>query len=375
MCYRYRNPFDDLEALPLPYPENTVLRIREHVPPEPFLETYGPTPRPPVDWERWGDMKNTESDRVDFALANPPVETEPPGERERTLTVTGTITRRRNAGARVVTCFLDGDPSVQYVAKIYDGVYYPHYGPPGDGVDFDCMTQADRDYSIEAWAYRCMHPRFGGSLVPAYFGSWTFSLETGRPLGRERWVRMILLELVKGECMADIIKRAQKDNTIDYSLLPPDEFRIRVLQNLIEALIKLEWDAHVSQADIAPRNVIVKPDGNVVILDFNQATVWDFSSSDFRVDGQTLPLSPIEEFWPPVSALFKGMQSWIPKSWKEDMDLAMEWIVRTFRDSPEYTPPTHWFLDGCFHESASERVLGILESLGRKPAKRAGSPS
>ncbi|KAK3905569.1 hypothetical protein C8A05DRAFT_30634 [Staphylotrichum tortipilum] len=140
------------------YGINATLRIRKHLPPYLFTGS---------DWD--------ESDRVEFALANPPFETEPPGTVERVLTVTGSKTIRDDGGPQVVTCFLDGDPSTQYVAKIYDGAKYPLSDPYSSGRGYnDCMSYADRDYNIEAWAYRTMQPAIGGTFVPAYHGSWTF---------------------------------------------------------------------------------------------------------------------------------------------------------------------------------------------------------
>ena len=50
-----------------------------------------------------------------------PLENAPPGPLERTLT-TGDKAIRKRGGAHVVTCFLDGGRSAQYIAKIYDGV-------------------------------------------------------------------------------------------------------------------------------------------------------------------------------------------------------------------------------------------------------------
>ena len=77
------------------YGVNTTLSIRKHLPPDPFTGSYGPSPRPPVDWSRWKGQDLGKIDRVEFALANPPLETVPPGTLERTLTVTGIKTIRR----------------------------------------------------------------------------------------------------------------------------------------------------------------------------------------------------------------------------------------------------------------------------------------
>jgi hypothetical protein len=222
-------------ADPTSYRANTTFFIREHHPPEPFTGAYGPSPRPPVDWRRWEHQDAWEIDRVEFALANPPLETSPPGQRERTLTITGVRTLRDRGGAHVVTCFLDADQSAEYAAKIYDGANYPLGGRRP--YSLDCMSWADRDYSIEAWAYRIMRSAgLDGAVVPRYHGSWTFALDT-HIAGRQRWVRMILMELVRGECMLDMIVRAEDKmgRRVDYSLLPGEEFRLRVLQNILES--------------------------------------------------------------------------------------------------------------------------------------------
>ncbi|KAG7287479.1 hypothetical protein NEMBOFW57_006991 [Staphylotrichum longicolle] len=231
------------------YGVNNTLSIRKHLPPDPFTGDYGPSPRPPVDWSRWKGQDLGKIDRVEFALANPPLETVPPGTLERTLTVTGVKTIRRRGGPHVVTCFLDGDPSTEFVAKIYDGVDYPLGGPGPSVLGFnDCMSFADRDYNIEAWAYRIMQPVIGGTYVPAYHGAWTFAVG-------QRWVRLILLELVQGECMLDIILRAEDKSShlIDHTRLPPEDFRIRVLQSIHEAHLLIWWHAAVRHDDLVPR--------------------------------------------------------------------------------------------------------------------------
>lgn len=131
------------------------------------------------------------------------------------------------------------------------------------------MSSADKDYSTEAWAYRIMQPLIGSTVIPAYHGSWTFALDTSWP-GQRRWVCMILIELVRGDCMLDIILRANDGHErVDYSLLPAEQFRLRVLQNIIDAETTIWWEAAIKHEDVEPRNVIVKPDSSVVLIDFN----------------------------------------------------------------------------------------------------------
>ncbi|KAL2127513.1 hypothetical protein VTI74DRAFT_10621 [Chaetomium olivicolor] len=369
------------------YDVGTKLCIREHLPPQPFTGSYGPIPRPPVDWARWEDFADWEVDRVAFALCNPPIETEPPGPRERILTITGSKTLRDEGGAHILTCFLDDDRSVEYVAKIYDGVYYPFVHVCRGPRSVDCMTWADRDYSIKAWAYRTMQPVIGGTIVPRYFGSWTFALDAAPPGAshsdagqqRKRWVRMILIERVQGECMFNMIERARIRNSddIDYSLLPPEHFRLRVLRNILEAEMAIWWEAAVRHEDLEPRNVMVKPDGSVVIIDFNQAYIYDFTDAcnyhPRRIDPSLLPPSPIEEYWSVPGRFANSVEDdgpwgeWVPKSWLQNKDLAAEWLVDAYRDSPRFRKPSEWWLNRSVHQDKSPKILRLLESLGRKP--------
>jgi len=209
-------------------------------PPPPFSRRYknAYTIRSPVKG------LPAEIDRLDFALSNPPLETlRPEQAKSQVLTVLKRIDRRQYGevgGAHVVSCYLDSDKSRHYVAKIYDGIDYPLTN------HFDCMYLADRDYSCEATAYQNIPLSLQGSIVPRYFGSWTFSVETGVP-ARHRWVRLILLEHFDGECMLDMILRAKgltQRNLppaaydaipVDFRLLPSEPARLSVLASIIEA--------------------------------------------------------------------------------------------------------------------------------------------
>ena len=265
------------------------------------------------------------------------------------------------------------------MAKIYDPVDYP----PGDDRchdELDAMTWADRDYSIEAWAYRIMQPLIGGTVVPAYFGSWTFALDTDQP-GKRRWVRMIIIELIQGECMLDIILRAEQGgDMMDYSLLPLDEFRIRVLQNIIEAETTISWETAIDHSDIDTRNIMVKPEGTVVLVDFNQAYIHELSCCgnirDTKKGNLTiLPPTPLERHWYNIANPGGPFRKWIPKSWLEDRELGKEWLIQTYRNSTKYDPPWQSFLDNPYHEERSKKIVKLLEEIGRKPVETAASPS
>ncbi|KAG7293834.1 hypothetical protein NEMBOFW57_003892 [Staphylotrichum longicolle] len=304
---------------------------------------------------------------------------------EHTFTITGTKTLRRfgidEGGAQVLTGYVDRDEAQVYLAKVYDGVYYPledwHTGR-------DCMLLADYDYAVEAWAYETMQgvETVGKKLIPTCYGGWTFSLPTNQP-GRHRWVRMLLLELIHAESMFAKILRATENDAVQYSLLPPEQFRLRVLKSLFEAVISIWWDAEVLHDDLESRNVLVRDDGTVVIVDFNQAFIYRYIDHQqhpkYFEDEPQLPPSPIQRYWPFVlggSGLTSTEDSgstwanWIPQSWLGNQDLAAEWLLKTWEDSPpgRYRPLEEEFLNHPSHAQRGKKVLAALERLGRKPA-------
>jgi serine/threonine protein kinase len=311
----------------------------------------------------------------------------PPSVTEHTFTITGTKTLRRvgtdEGGAHVVTGYLDQDQAVQYVAKIYDGLSYPLENQD-TGEDF--MTLADRDYAIEAWAYKTMQlaPNIVGKIVPGYHGAWTFSVDTDVP-DRRRWVRMVLLQLVSGETVFDKILRASKDDTLRYDLLPDEDFRLRVLKQTFEAEISITWGAEVIHRDLEPRNVMVQSDGSVVIIDFNRADIPRFWREALKANrlkrAPHLPPSPIKRYWPlpPGYGNFATTEEyggpwarWIPQSWLGNKELAAEWVLQTWENLPpnQYAPLNDYFLNHPAHKKRGPRLIAMLEKLGRKPAER-----
>jgi serine/threonine protein kinase len=327
-----------------------------------------------------------DADRIYFALNNPPLETEPPAGEEHTFTITGTKTLRRPGvdpgGAQVVTGYFDGDETAVCLAKIYDGVYYPL----DPDISWDPMTLADSDYATEAWAYEVMQPveGVGCKLIPEYHGAGTFSLNTDEP-GRRRWVRMLLLQLIDGESVFDKILRATKNGDVQYPLLPDEEFRLRVLKDTLEAEMKIWWDAEVLHGDVSPRNVMIRDDGSVVIIDFNKTVACRFSNREpRRKHGENTnlrPSSPIEDYWPfhPRGNLFAHPErprgrwaDWVPQTWLKDKELIAEWLLETWGSSvgDKYAPLSNYFLNHPAHAERSTKVQMALEKLGRKPAKK-----
>jgi len=339
-----------------PYRPGVQLAIQAHTPPHPFSERYGneDTIRSPVR-----GLPANGIDRLDFALSNPPLETPRPEQTKlQVLTILKEIIDRRQVGVggpHLVSCYLDSDESRHYVAKIYDGIDYPFT----DDWGFDCMYLADQDYSCEAAAYQSMPLCLQGSIVPSYFGSWTFSVETGLRRCPHRCVRLILLEHVDGECMLDMILRAKgvthtnlpaelvNTFSIDYRLLPPEPTRLNVLVSIIEAEIAL-FEAGIAHRDVAPRNVLIsRSPKRVVLIDFNRSLVYKYFEFGRKLlksrDPDALPISPIERYWgwPSFVDEFGG---WIPQTWLADDDGVKEWLCKRWGASTEFRSLSKNFL-------------------------------
>jgi hypothetical protein len=246
------------------------------------------------------------------------------------------------------------------------------------------MTRADQDYCIEAAAYQTMQPRIGRKgIVPAYHGAWTFSVGRAGP-GLEaaeecRWVRMILMEYIHGDCMLTIMVNAKdRDSNPDYAPLPPEPFRLRVLQHVLEVFEFAWWYGMVRHMDYAPRNFMVRPDATVVLIDFNDSLSEELAaggggSHPRFADPAMLPPSPIQQSLQSVRSMVKRISPWycwIPEGWRGDNDKIQEWLIDTFRDDARFAPLDDNWLNSSLHQKwCSDKILRLLESLGRKPAE------
>ncbi|KAK4153551.1 hypothetical protein C8A00DRAFT_33712 [Chaetomidium leptoderma] len=393
-----------------PYQPGNKFEISAHAPPPPFGANY--KNKDPVRTPVHGlvDDRSGRSlvDHMAFVISHPPLDTGAPADtkaqRPRMLTIVQKISHRpkeQGGGTVVVTSHLDADRSTQYVAKIYDGFEYELADPGYQGLD--CMCRADMDYSREAAAYESIPVRFQGSTVPQYFGSWTFPLPTGVP-GRPRWVRMVLVEYIHGECMLDMIlyargatrsnpepERPDESRPIDYRLLPPDEERLDVLARIVEAETMIWWYGGVHHGDVAPRNVIISRSGHsnavsrVALIDFNAAYVLHRCERGRNAIktlgiGEGLPMSPIENEWPGTSFAYGGKYSgWIPENWcVEDDDgnrdashiIAAKWLINRWKTSPKFQPPSDYFLNSQNHQGMDEPYPQLVEELKSFVAER-----
>ncbi|KAK4035251.1 hypothetical protein C8A01DRAFT_38273 [Parachaetomium inaequale] len=383
-----------------PYQPGNKFEIHAHTPPQPYGANYknkDPV-RTPVRGLAHG--AGNKVDHMGFVISNPPldrVDTNTKAQPPQVLTIIQVISHKpkgEGGGPVVVRGYLNADESTHHVAKIYDGFEYALAEPGKDGCD--CMYRADMHYSREAAAYESIPARFQGSIVPRYFGSWTFPLPTGVP-GRHRWVRMVLIEHVDGECMLDMILRArgatrsnpeperyrEESPVLDYSLLPPEGERLDILARIVEAETYIWWYGGVRHCDVAPRKVIISRSGpsnavsRVTLIDFNAAYVHQRCEAGRQRMAETghgkgLPISPIERYWIGSQFAYGGRYSeWIPESWAVQEDsggvslshlFAAKWLVSRWKGSPKFQPPSESFFDRPFHRMA-ERYLQLIRGL------------
>ncbi|KAL2015018.1 hypothetical protein VTK56DRAFT_6518 [Thermocarpiscus australiensis] len=387
-----------------PYRSGTKFEIRSHTPPQPYGAYYkNKDPiRKPVRGlvDEYGKPK---VDHISFVISHPPLDTSTPAEVEsHILTIVDKLShnpKEKGGGPHLVTCYLDADQSRHYVAKIYDGLEYALANGWGD----DCMYLADMHYSREAAAYESIPLRFQGNIAPRYFGSWTFPLRTGA-YGKQRWVRMILIEHIQGECMLDIILRAKGEarggtqqkawndepRMVDYRLLPPEKERLDILARIVEAELNIWWYGGVMHGDVGPRNVMISRSktsnavSRVALIDFNAAYVLHRCEKGRQIIatlgiGKGLPVSPIERYWYGADFSYRGIYSeWIPESWGvNDADIAdthaMEWLVSRWIDSPNFKRPSDEFLTSPMHQQLGETFAHKIEYLQNYYKKKEAS--
>ncbi|KAK0739326.1 hypothetical protein B0T21DRAFT_284141, partial [Apiosordaria backusii] len=300
----------------------------------------------------------------------------------------------------------------EYVAKIYDGAYYPvsfsaevqrGRQKPDDGVAPDCATRADLDYAAESAAYRMIQesPQPGPRRATLGFhGSWTFALPgSDLETKRHRWVRMVLLEKVDATPMSQVIRQSKQ---VKGRPLPSESERLIILKNLIDADEELWWWCQINYKELQPHDVLIKKDGTVKIINFHQAILYacvqddrflchprtlapEMSEEDLKATGERV--SPVHRYWPfnvythtveswplvdapsrPWETERGNWDEWVPVSWLSDPEEAAIWLLKTYRNDERYSPLDEVFLDHPDHMNRTGRLLELLEQFGRKPA-------
>lgn len=240
-----------------------------------------------------------------------------------------------DGGAQLVTCSLD-DGSEEYVAKIYDPLYYGSSDRMWSNQPRDVTDEADKDYCREVAAYLKLDETFGGKQIPKYHGSWTFQMPRDLPDGgRTRDVRMILIERIKGRTMSNV---------------KPDPFpnaaRLEALAQLMEAIHRIAF-VGLCHGDISQRNIMLCDDepartiDRLVIIDFNFAAVFRLDDTEQRYgihfSRGDKPQNPINSWWD-GGFLYGGLGQWFLTSWEYRLRPLQEWLYERWSKSQEFQP-------------------------------------
>ena len=257
----------------------------------------------------------------------------------KTLTITAVIRTGHSRGAQLVV--IDNDT----VAKIYDPLYYNEVNEYG--FEEDVMFDAFSDYSREAAAYNQLQESPAARQVtPAFYGTWTISVDTeirdgGELQMRTRQVPLVLMEYVRGETMRNIDARAL-----------PEQMRSRILKKAIDTDIII-FHAGVDNEDFCPRNIMVvglrpnpkddTPDDVAIkAIDFNVATVRRhpkcYGADMVReIDEERKAWLP--KLQSPMIRWFNGIETFAWDDWCPRGDGKPElWLWEQYRDDERYIP-------------------------------------
>lgn len=318
-----------------PYGKGQKLAIRRHTACPPFGDNYAYYPglREVVH-----DAELRTLTQVELCLAHPPMEGETAEGPPRDLQVTGAIRVGDDGGAQLVVCRLDDGPA-EYVAKIYDPLYYGFSDRMWRDQPRDVADEADKDYCREVAAYLELDDQLGGREVPKYHGSWTFQMPLDHlppdgPASRD--VRMVLMERIRGRALVDVKPDPH-----------PEVVRLDIVARIAEALERVTF-AGVRHGDFSQRNIMLR-DGDaasatgrvVVIIDFNCATVTrlDDFEENYGSAHETFekPRSPLTAWWD--GGLYGGFGEWLPPSWEQRLRPLQEWPWERWGKSEDYMAP------------------------------------
>ncbi|KAH7320612.1 hypothetical protein B0I35DRAFT_427465 [Stachybotrys elegans] len=332
----FDEPARDPRKPAFPYNSGLNLTIRRHIPPQPFGACgyeRDARPRNLIKSKEIQGLTHSE-----FCLRYPPTETRPhPDTSTRTIRIIDQLACRDGRGVQVVRCSLEGGNRI-YVAKIYDPLYYT-FGCEGWAKRSDVTLLADEDYSREASGYEELRKAgVDGSLVPTYYGSWTFeaSLLNTRIT---RQVRLILVEFIKGESLMSLY-RSSLPSSAPKRL--NSEQRLRILARAMEVYSKVHF-CQVSHGDFAPRNAVLRgPDlenPDIVLIDLNSCTVHTRPKSVYRPVEARRPLNPAYLFW---SELPEGFEYWFPEPHFSKPAVYKGWLRSQSRwyDPAKFEQPT-----------------------------------
>ncbi|KAK2606690.1 hypothetical protein N8I77_005421 [Diaporthe amygdali] len=289
-----------------PYTKGRSLKLYRHKACAPFGQDY-------IFYDDLRDRVLEEELRqktlVELCLENPPMEGQTVYEDTQNLEIVEELRVKSDGGAQLVVCHLDDDDQ-DYIAKIYDPMYYGFSNTTWADLPRDVTFKPDMDYCREVAAYEGMDEWVGGTYIPKFFGSWTFQIPLDLPTGRRtRDVRMILIERISGESMLE-----SKPDTI------AEPERLETLARMSELISKISFIG-VHHHDISQRNIMicegenVEKVGRIVLIDFNMSTVerLDNFEEEYgpRGPGPDKPPSPLDWWW--SGGWYGGFWEWLPR--------------------------------------------------------------
>lgn len=294
-----------------------------------------------VETEEW-HYKSPKS-QLDFCLSETTNDVLSDASTQKKLTITSLIRVGSKRGAQNVVVNND------LVAKIYDPLYYKEYN---GRLRADTVADAKYDYDREAAAYnRLQESTAATQVTPTFYGAWLASIAT--PTGRAdpqdkkmRAVRLILIEYLRGACMASVDPREI-----------PRPVRSQILMKVLHAEV-LILDAAVNHCDTYPRNIILSLPGTSIAL--NVPCAWDnldikVHIIDFNVSVLLDPelvdeaYGKLRKKWPgrlpsPLVRYYRRLwefscEGWCPHGYhKDEEDEQKKWLWKHYKDDQRYFP-------------------------------------
>lgn len=286
------------------YVKGAKFTVYRHVPPEPTPSEYHYCD--PKDIQDYKQMTLIERSLINPLLPGTTLSSEPSS-----FTITEEIVGPAATGARVLG--IGGN----LVAKFYDPFYYESPTRYND-VATNPFRLADHDYSNEAAAYEQMSGRLGGTVVPAYYGSYTCELPVISDSGSHstRSVRLILIERILGTCLRDLDPR---------QMHIPQHQRANLMAKIVDAEA-LVFACRIIHLDLHPRNIIICSHDfedarlRVVLIDFGRSKFDDRNQWDIT----GLPISPLlrwdarnrrHEIFQALGFVDWDWQPWLEQCW------------------------------------------------------------